>query len=251
MGIQLLIRQFPPTTVLDPETKEMKLVESPIEMWYKKTEAWWVEGASFMPSFFSSKEDKAIRIRANIQATKEELVQKSKTYVKDKRALNRNIRIEIEGFSSHHVAGRYDTQKGLVLILSSDIIKGKDIIQEKVLIEEGPPPVYKTIDTEIFPLSYLITNMLYPRNSLEAIGDNEIYLQGHAWQNIEETKSKTKEALGVAASLIPKVMARGEKIDVLAQKAEDLERNARLFKAKATELADPGCFGWFLRKLGL
>lgn len=238
MGIRILVRQFPPKEVLDPDTQEVTLVDSPIEMWHAQSESWWLGG-------FLSNKDK----------TKKEIIEKSIAFIKENDAMNQNVRISIEGFPGYQISGRYDSKKGIVCILSSDKIKDVDYIQKEVLIEEGPPPVIDTFDERILPLWNLIENILDPENPLPRIGANEKkYMSKRVWPKIEANQALLDETVDVARQAFQKAIARGAKIEEIEEKAQRLEVAAREFRAKAEELADPGCFGgltrWITRKVG-
>lgn len=232
MAIKLLIRQFPRDEIVDEESGEVTLgPEKPIELYYLTSEAWWVRGFGR-------------------EKLKNDLILETRQFVRKEHALRRDIRLTLEEYKKYHCAGRYDPDKGTVCILSTDQIPLIKTIQEKKIIDEGPPPVIDLIEKKINPLHLLIENLLDERNTpISKMAEDKQYQERRVWPAIENVKTELKGALEVAKGNINKVLERDEKIEVLNEKAEQIADSALQFYNHSHELANQGCWGAISRAL--
>ena len=70
----------------------------------------------------------------------------------------------------------------------------------------------------------------------------ELYNSGKVETKMDTVKKQTEEVKGVMLHSVDKVLARGEKIDVMVEKTELLESNASKFQVRSRQLKDQ--FWW-------
>ena len=240
MGIKVLVRQFPAKKQPDLETGEMRFVESPGEIWYADSESRWMEGTWFTGSLFVDKNTKA----RSVEKRKEEIITKAKAFVEKNNAFNENFEIELTDFDGYYIFARYDSVHGLACILSNDPIP----TTQEVTLEDKIRGTRK--EAVIQPRRNLLFSMLHPGNALKDIATKFIYRVKPVDPKTKAAQDAIDETFEVLKDVMGKVVIRGEKIDELSDKAQQLEAASRLFRAKAEELADPGCFGWLTRRMG-
>lgn len=107
-------------------------------------------------------------------------------------------------------------------------------------------------ETEAFSLDMakkLIFNALNPETSLGEMSEHLDIFTTYGDRHTALPAIGLKETKDILTKTVTKAVERGEKIDAIAVKAEELELAAQEFRLQAGRLSEQGCWAWLARLL--